>query len=330
MASPALQSIVSALDHASRIAPRESSSIKKFTEDHTFAAPGAAAAAAPRDVTLADIVSQLNAATGGPEAEVKDGRVPLPQNVGILPPFDEASAVQNYGHLVEISSLAALYTAIYNANVRTKRGHPEPYNITIASEAAQAFADIANASYQAMTQPLAGFYSVSSATQSTFTQNISKTNIHLEFLTELFKGYSLTKPALMQLDGILTKFVASLKTISVETQSSSNTIDHTLRINQVLRLNISGDEANPIWVFQPRTRLIYMHIDASSYKWASNKVDHQSSEFNMRYVVVDCDLNVNKYLAAKPKLDTIFQTLTGMNLREYGEKISAPPVREDK
>ena len=250
----------------------------------------------------------------------------MPQNVSIMPPYDEPSAGQNYLHLVEMSSIVSLYTAIWNANARTKRGHPEPYNITVADEAAQAFADMANSAYNVMVGPLAGFFNFASGTQTTFSKKMTKTDVHLEFLGELFKGFSLTKPALLQLDGILTNFIKSLGTISVETGRTSNTVDQTIRINQVVRLNISGDESNPIWVFQPRTRIVYMHIDASTWRWATKKADHSENTFNMRYVIVDCDLNVNKYLASKPKLETVFNKIAGKSLEEYGKMINPSPI----
>jgi hypothetical protein len=86
------------------------------------------------DATLADIATALNSAAKGPSAEAEQGLAPTPQIVTILPPsgYNEASATQYYGHLVDMSALASLYTAIYNADARTKRGHPEPYSITIA------------------------------------------------------------------------------------------------------------------------------------------------------------------------------------------------------
>lgn len=285
---------------------------------------------AAADPTLADIMASLTAAAGGPSTEVEKGKAPMPQNVGIMPPYDDASAGQNYLHLVEMSSIVALYTAIWNANARTKRGHPEPYSITVASEAAQAFADMADSAYNVMVGPLAGFFNFSSGTQTTFTKNMSKTDVHLEFLGEIFQGFNLTKPAYAQLDSILKNFVKSLGTISVETGKTNNTVDQTIYINQVIRLNIAGDEGKPIYVYQPRTRIVYMHIDSSTWRWATNKADHTSSTFNMRYVVVDCDLNVNKFLASKDKLNKVFQQISGKTMEEFGKMINPGPVHLEK
>ncbi|KAM6522888.1 hypothetical protein FALCPG4_012503 [Fusarium falciforme] len=317
-----LQPLVDVLSAASDITQGHEALAEFVSSGPTTAAAG--------DTTLADIVAQLNAAAGGPDQEVKDGKTPMPQNVTILPPYTEANAIQNYNYLVDISSIVSLYTAIWNANARSKRGHPEPYNITIASEAAQSFADMANSAYNVMSGPLAGFFNFANGSVTTFKKEMSKTEVHLEFLAELFKGFSLTKPAILQLDGILTNFISSLKTVNVETGSTNNTVDQTLRINQVMRLNISGDEANPIWVFQPRTRIVYMHIDASTWRWATNKAEHTSQSFNMNYTVADFDLNVNKWLASQDKLNKVFETVSGKSISEYGKLINPDPVNPEK
>ena len=284
---------------------------------------------AAADPTLADIMASLSAATGGPSTEVEQGKIPMPQNVGIVPPYNDTNVGLNYNYLVEMSSITSLYMAIMNATLRQKRGHPDAYDITVPTEAAQGFADMANSAYQVMVGPLAGFYNFGSGTVTTYSQEMEKTTVHLEFLKEIFKGFSLTKGALMQLDGVLSSFIDSLGTVTVETNSAVNTVDQTIRINQVVRTNISGDESNPIWVFQPRTRIVYMHVDAGTWHWATNKADHTSSKFNMRYVVVDCDLNVNKYLASKDKLDAVFTQVSGKSMAEFGKMTNPVPVAND-
>jgi hypothetical protein len=98
----------------------------------------------------------------------------------------------------------------------------------------------------------------------------------------------------------------------------------------VIRINVAGDDARSYWVFQPRTRIVYMHVDASSWRWATNKANHNKSTFTMRYVVVDCDLNVNKYLASKDKLNTVFQQISSRTMSEFGKMINPSPVDPNK
>ncbi|KAF5667167.1 hypothetical protein FHETE_5870 [Fusarium heterosporum] len=295
-----------------------------------FTSSGPATTAATGDASLADIMAQLNAAASGPTAEVESGSAPLPQNVTVMSPYTEKRALDSYDSLMDASSIASLYTAIFNASARTKRGHPQPYDITIPTEAAQAFADMASASFNVMSGPLAGFFNYAGGSVATFDKQMSKTDVHLEFLGELFKGFSLTEPALLQLDGILTNFISSLKTVTVETGSTNNTVDQTLRVNQVLRTNISGDPKNPLWIFQPRTRIVYMKINASTWHWATNKAEHTSSKFHMVYTVADFDLNVNKWIASKDKFDKVFSTVTGKSMSEFAKLTIPAPIDPDQ
>jgi len=286
--------------------------------------------------SLSELWDRLSTAAEGPEAEVKKERVPMPQDVAVMPEKSDENplsddahvrkALEDFGHLRDITAVADLYIAMSNMNKRIKRGHPEEYRITNAVEAAQAFADMADSAYNVMLgPPLAGLYSFVSGTQTTFSRSMSKTELHLGFLAEIFKGFSLTDVATKQLDGILTNFIKALGDVSVSTERTSNTVDQTIRIHQTIAMNITGSAERPIWVYQPRTRIVYMHIDGSTWKWATNKANHQESTFNMRYVVVDTDLNVNKWLAAKPQLEAIFKQVTGNTFKQYGKiKFPAP------
>ena len=286
--------------------------------------------------SVSELWEKLSTAAEGPAAEVKKDRVPMPQDVAIMPEkskdnplADEAhvrKALEDFGHLRDISAIADLFIAMSNVTKRIQRGHPEEYRISVAAEAAQAFADMADSAYNVMLgPPLAGMYSFVGGVQTTFSRRMSKTDLHLGFLAEIFKGFSLTDVATKQLDGILTNFIKSLGDVSVSTEKTNNTVDQTIRVHQTLAINIAGSTDHPIWIYQPRTRIIYMHVDGSTWKWATNKAEHQESTFNMRYVVVDTDLNVNKWLAAKPQLEEIFKQVTGSTFKQYGKiKFPAP------
>ena len=276
----------------------------------------------------------LAAAMEGPAAEVKKGRAPMPTDVAILPEktndnplSDEAherKAREDFDHLRDITSIADLFIAMSNLNKRNKRGHPEEYRITDPKEAAQAFADMADSAYSVMVGPMAGMYSFVGGTQHTFSRRMSKTEVHLQFLQEIFKGFSLTDVATKQLDGILTNFIKSLGDVTVSSEKTNNSVDQTIRVHQTIAMNIAGG-SKPLWVYQPRTRIVYMHVDGSSWKWATNKANHEESTFNMTYVVVDLDLNVNKWLSAKPQLEAIFKQVTSNTFKQYGKiKFPAP------
>lgn len=283
--------------------------------------------AAGRD-RMDDLIDAMNDAAKGPDEQVKNGRAPDPPNVAVLPADADARTQAVFQHLQDLSSIISLYTKITKIALRTQRGHPDEYNITVASEATQEFADTANCCYSAMTNQLAGIFNFQSGVVQTFSKSMSKTEIHLEFLGELFKGFSFDNFTLKTLDGVLTKFVASIGTLSFSTESASQTVDFAIIVNQIFKTNVSGDDDNPIWINVPRKRIIHMHLEAGSYKWATNKASHESSTFNMTYMVTDCDLNVDKYLLVKPKLDNIFSKVMGKNMAEFAKALMGPTVKQ--
>jgi hypothetical protein len=286
---------------------------------------------------ISDIYNSLVAAVKGPSAEVESGSAPMPQNVVIGPedkPMTDAEekraliaqARQDMRHLQDINSIADLFIALSNASKRAARGHPQRYRITDPKEAAQEFADMANSAYNVMIGPLAGMFSFTSGTSTRYQRSMSKSELHLSFLSELFSGFNLTDVAMNQLDGILKNFIKSLGTVSVETEDTNNTVDQTIRVHQTIAVNISGSKENPIWDYQPRSRIVYMKIDAKAWRWATNKANHESNTFDMHYVVVDCDLNVRKWLASKPALEKVFMTISQKSLAEYSAMRNPPAI----
>ncbi|KAK1963108.1 hypothetical protein LY78DRAFT_683517 [Colletotrichum sublineola] len=339
MAFPTLQDFGD-LQPLAELMARASDPVQTATVAQELAASDGPITAAAGSSPIDELRDQLTDAAQGPANQVDNGRAPMPQDVPVMPPkspdnpmTDEAhvrKALEDFGHLRDITSIADLFIAMSNITKRTKRGHPEPYLITDAAEAAQAMADMADSAYNVMlSPPLTGLYSFGSGTQTTFSRRMSKTELHLGFLAEIFKGFSLTDAAKKQLDGILTNFIKSLQNISVSSEKTSNTVDETIRIHQTIATNITGSSEHPIWVYQPRTRIVYMHIDGSTWKWATNKANHESSTFNMRYVVVDFDLNVNRWLAAKTQLEAIFKKTAGLSFNDYGKIKFPSPVDAD-
>ncbi|KAI0970431.1 hypothetical protein F4678DRAFT_480633 [Xylaria arbuscula] len=160
-----------------------------------------------------------------------------------------------------------------------------------------AFADMADSAYNAMVGPLAGLFNFSSGVQTALSKEMSKTSIRLEFLAELYKGFSWGKPALLQLDGIPTSLISSLISRPVAQTTPST------------KLSVSTKSCAST---SPATK----QTPSSTWHWITNKAKHTSNTFNMRYAVVDCDLNVNKYLASKGNLNTVFQSVNGKTMQE--------------
>ena len=281
------------------------------------------------------LVKMLLAAQGGPAESVKQGNAPLPQNVGIIPPSKDKNTTRDitkhYNYLVQVSSLSALFTGTWNIQTFKKRGREEPYNISIKSEAVQAFADLADSGFQAMIGPLASYYNISNAVVSIFKKQMRKTEVHLEFLRAIFKPYNLLEDALARLDGVLTTLVDALHDIQIETSKEVSSVNQTLRINQLKRMNVTGDRRNPVWVYVPTTRVVYMKINAETWKGAvGRKGSDEGFEFKMEVTVIDGELNVEKYERSKEKLDEVFTYVTGINLQAFGDKTDPKPVESQE
>lgn len=280
---------------------------------------------------MATLIGMLNDATGGPTAAKKAGRAPAPTQVAVIQPGDDPANSTNYSYLVQMGSMIQLYTSIYDLNMQKQRGAKQPNGITDPAEAAQAFADQANAAYQAIKGPLAGLYEITSENEVDTHKNMHKTEIHFEFLQELFQGFSLRKDALDQLDGVLTKFVSSIGDLNITSSSEDNSINQALIVPQVARINVSGDDSNPSWIHEAKTRLIYMKVDSHSWSWATTSKHSSASDsgfdFKMHNIVVDATLNVEMFLESKDKLDQIMIYLTGKNLEQYGKQLVGTTVK---
>ena len=267
----------------------------------------------------------------GSEKEIAAGNAPHIPVVNLSPLFDSADVARIDTALTEMSSITALFSAIWNINKMKQRGRTEPYRISEKSESNQAFTDLADSVWEAITTGLAGFYTLGSVSSETYTRDIRRTEVHLEFLTEIFQSFFLSKQALTQLDGLLTKFVSSISSIQIKKESVSKDVCQIITLDQILRVNKSGDDTQPVWLYVPVKRLIYLKIDANSWSntvnVGKNKMIDVGMTFKMEYRVVDATLNVSKYLEYKAKFDEIFKTLTSANLEVFGKAIKSEPIQ---
>lgn len=126
----------------------------------------------------------------------------------------------------------------------------------------------------------------------------------------------------MEIDTVLKDLMQAIGTVKVRSKSGVDEVAHTLLVQQIANVNLSGDEANPIVMLEARNKLIYLRISESDYIWstgkAGHKVSHKAHTFNMSYDVMEATINVEKVSEARPKFDKIFTYATGKSLAEYG------------
>jgi hypothetical protein len=270
----------------------------------------------------------VNAMGGAPAAKAA-GVAPAPTQVVLVPKGEDPAVIELHNIAVNMASMVQLYTTIYDFDQQKKRGVKQPNGISDASQAKQAFADQADAAFLALTGPLSGFCNIDSETVDTFHKNMHKSEIHLEFLGNVFKGFNLGKDALTQLDGVLTNFVSSISDLNITSTSESNTVDHTCVIHQVAHTNMTGDDSDPQFIFEPKIKLVYLKIDSESWAWATNKASDSGFDFTMHNTIVNATINVEKWKGHQDKFDKIFEYLTGKNLEAYGTEVTGTPVKTE-
>lgn len=283
------------------------------------------------------LVNILQGSDKGAQAQVNDGKAPMPVSINVIDSsFTKEEQLNSYTYLVEMTSLTSLWIGIYLVQLDAKRGRTEPFRITNKKEAPQAFADIADAAYQAMLHPLSGYYNITVGSSQHYEQTLSVSEIHVTFLQVVFGSFKLGKTVLDELEGVLNQFMSAIGKIEVET---SDKISHTVRLNQVIKLNISGSDDEPTWVYQPVTKLIYLSVDSESYRQATSKwwgtASEEKFKFSFDYVIVEAILNPVKYLEDRPKLNKAFEFVTQKNLKDFGEDVTQnvsdkPPKKSHK
>ncbi|KAF7557426.1 hypothetical protein G7Z17_g697 [Cylindrodendrum hubeiense] len=274
-------------------------------------------ASANGDDKLARLAAILMNDTKSSEDQVASGQIPKAPSIVILPGSSSDNLRTYYQSLMDSSSMCQLY-----ANMIQFQKKPEGFDIT--SEAGSAFKFQARAAYDAMMGPLISFFSISPGTPRTYNDTIPKDQVHEHLLGKLFDEFRFDKATKAALDVQLTEFVGGLAKIQTDSDSA-DTFDFMPRLNLVSRTNISGDDNDPDWIYRPTTYLIYMQIDAKTFRESINKnsgVDKVDFKFSLS--VTECELDISRFDKSSQKFDKIFQVINNKGLRAYSELLHKP------
>jgi hypothetical protein len=270
---------------------------------------------------LDDLMAILSGDTQPPAEQVKDGKVPSVPVIAVVPEagYMKGDVQANYASLLDSQSLCQLYAGIIQLKDR-----PQGWNISQDGQAAQAFSDQANYAWQAMTGPLAGFFVFSQGDTVNYHQTLQKSDVHNGFLGTIFGGFGFSQATMKELDDLLTGFTTSLGSVPMG-DGGSKTIDHVIRLNLVPQINVSGDDANPDYIYQPTTTVIYLKIDTRSYRQVvgggKNSSLQEKIDFNMTYTIFKFQLNVRLFEKSRPKFDKVFELLTGNNMNSFTQHL---------
>lgn len=259
-----------------------------------------------------------------PEEQVQKGLVPKPPPVVVEDPiaddpgqiqgYDKADALKNFAYLKDAQSVCQMFT-----NIMLLQTNPGGFDIT--KEAATAFNVQAKLAYNAMSGPMAGVYNFGAGVHTKHSFDVLKSQVHDKLLETMFDGMRLDDSHKKEIDSQITNFTKALKDIQIDGPHS--TLDFALRFGLTPVTNITGDATNPVFAFEPTTYLVYLTMDANAFKKSISK-NNQEERINLIYehVITKFELNVDRFLKLRPKYDKMFETASGMSLKQYGDKLN--------
>ncbi|KAK6519407.1 hypothetical protein TWF281_003241 [Arthrobotrys megalospora] len=252
------------------------------------------------------IVTLIESATMTKDEEVDAGRVPTSPVISLKPSGSELDLLQLYLHLEGANAILNLYSSMTEIQLREARGEQGIPPLDGSTNLTQILADRAEATFRAITGPLAGIYTIGSARTQTIDRVVDRSEIDLDFFKQLFEGIDVDEDSFIEWTVTQMKdFVTLIRKYGLGLDSKEPNL--LIRINWIKKVKVSED----VVVSVPVTRLSYIKIDTKSWRTAlepsSGKRGNSESSFRfvMTTVIYDAELNVQAYMALKPKATAI-------------------------
>jgi hypothetical protein len=283
----------------------------------------------PGEPSFSDFANLMKDAMKPPAEKIAAGVAPATTDVAIKPvavapgsQYTLGQVVENYNDLRYCASMAQLWAGILDVQNRITRKHPQPYSITDPTEALIAFADQADAAWDAMMGPMAGFYTFDDIVKSQYDKTVSRADIHAEFFGTVFAGFGFADTMVAQLDTILKTFVDAMSGTSVEVSDQAQTFNHVLRVHAMDKVTLVEDPTNPVIIYNPVTTLVYLRVDVNSWKVSIGKfASAEHVNFKFDYDVVRCSLNVDWFNQKKDTFDKMMEMVTEHNLSQFANAV---------
>ena len=281
---------------------------------------GDAPAGAPSQDSLNDI---LNNAIKVPSAT---SIVAVPSSVTQPGSTPDTTMLQMLTQVRTLESYISTLTAfcIYNE-------HPAPYDITKADQAS-AFA-VAMAKWRnyvitgGAVKAMAAYLPVTGMVSQSLSKSVTSADLHLEFLTKLFGGFSLPAAAITQLDSILTGVADQLKQVKLSFETQSSTLDHFLTYYYFATVEGTGGDSGIPAMYDCKVRTMYLHIDQSSWKASLGKSSVEHFTFNMNYY--DMDTTMGDVASDMSAINASIKQLTGRTDVEISALMSPKAISAD-
>jgi len=283
------------------------------------ATPGAS------DDKFDQMVAAMSGASSDPSTEVKNGVPPATSRVKMIPGFTVDDEPNQLARLDRAMAIIALYQNVWSISMRTKRGHPDAYKISIPQEASQLNADLADAAANCLTGPLSGYFTATQTQQQSLGKEMMSTEIHLEFINKLFGDFSLPGATQKALDGILTDVVSSLSSLNIASASANADLNHYTLIPTLRQIVMVDDNGKDQVVgIQPIIRAFYLHVAENTWSLAIGKSTITKVNFNMNYADLTFTVNQETFDKFADKMDTVISSLVNKNCADFGKGLSTP------
>lgn len=249
------------------------------------------------------------------DSAANQARAPGATTIVAIPHRPTAADTQN---LEDIELLDAYISKA--ASLYMYRNNPQGWNLGEPASAADFTQKLANAKFLVITRGLGAVLSNQGSTSASFDKSTTWTDLHMDFLEGLFGGFGFGDTATRQLDGILTRVAASLRNLQAGWSGSSQAIDHLICFHSLEKEE--GIEAR-----LPRLRVLYLHIDPSSWTAAVGKSPVDHFKFSMGY---DDTLFVmtNQVARTRQQLRAYLTQSSGMALADT-VKLARPRAIDD-
>jgi hypothetical protein len=263
---------------------------------------------------MASLIAILKDSVTPPGNVIQAGRVPLPIILGIRPPTTDREQTAAFNSLMGTMAMVRMFAGLNEVQKRKARGQDEPFAINNPQDVGQAFADGAEATFKALNEGLDPFYTASSGTAETTDTAMTRAELHGLILNTIFSGLpDSNRSFLNQMEGVLKHFAEDLQHHEVDASATQPNVEQCVVVNYVKVTDLTGDQS--VLIVEPHTRTVLIKVRADCWNNALRKPDmwkrNEKIEFAMESVVTDMKLEGNKYQAAKPKWEKVFQLIAG-------------------
>jgi hypothetical protein len=281
-----------------------------------------ASAAIEGDDKFDALMTSLSAMGSDPKKEAEKGTVPACSRVQVIPGYTKADLPAQLSRLDKARAAVGLYMNIWSIAMRTKRGHPEAYKISVPAEASQLNADLADAASSCLAGPLSGYVTTTNSLANRIDKEMFSTEIHLEFLEKVFSGFSFSEADKKEMDSVLTTVAQTLASLQISSTSSDSSLNHTILNTTVKEIVLVGNDGKEEVIgYEPIVRLTYLHVAQSSWSVSMGKSSAQKVHFEMDYTDITFTLNLETFDPFAAKLDDVISKLLGKNTEEFGKGI---------